>query len=103
MTKRTVRLGVGVQTVELSEALRQSTSTERTSGLLIVAVEETRTDNDLLVGDILLTVADKPVNEPAALRSILSQQGEATTVPLTLIRAGALVSLDAKTLVVENI
>ncbi len=103
LTTRTVRLGVGVQTVELPDTIRQSANTERTSGLLIVAVEETRRDNDLLVGDILLTVADKPVNEPAALRSILSQQGEATTVPLTLIRAGAVLSLDAQTLVVENI
>ena len=103
LTKRTIKLGVAVQTVELSDAIRQSFDTQRISGLLIVGIEETRRISDLLVGDILLTVSGKPVNDPAALRHILSQQGEATTVPLTLFRAGAAISLDATTLVVESI
>ncbi len=103
LTKRTIKLGVAVQTVELSDAIRQSFDTQRISGLLIVGIEETRQISDLLVGDILLTVSGKPVNDPAALRHILSQQGEATTVPLTLFRAGAAISLDATTLVVESI
>ena len=103
LTKRTVKLGVAVQTIELSDAIRQSLNTQRPSGLLIVGIEETRSASDLLVGDILLTVAGKPVNDSAALRHILAQQGEATTVPVTLFRAGAVVSIDAMTLVVENI
>ena len=103
LTKRTVKLGVAVQTVELSDAIRQSINSERSTGLLIVGIEETRKASDLLVGDILLTVAGKLVNDPAALRSILSQHGETTTVPLTLFRAGAVVSLDTTTIVVENI
>lgn len=103
LTKRTVKLGVAVQTVELSDAIRQSFDAQRTSGLLIVAVEESRQENDLLVGDILLNVANKLVNDPAALRSILAQQGEASTVPVTLFRAGSVVNLEIKTLVVENI
>ncbi len=103
LTKRTVKLGIAVQTVELSDAIRQSFNTQRTSGLLVVDIEETRQVSDLLVGDILLTVASKPVNDPSALRHILSQQGEAATVSLTLFRAGAVVSLDVTTLVAENI
>ncbi len=103
LTKRTVKLGVAVQTVELSNAIRQSFNTQQASGLLIVGIEETRQVGDLLVGDILLTVAGKTVNDPSALRHILSQQGEAATVPLTIFRAGTVVSLDATTLVVENI
>ena len=103
LTKRTVKLGVAVQTAELSNAIRQSFNTQQASGLLIVGIEETRQVGDLLVGDILLTVVGKTVNDPSALRHILSQQGEAATVPLTIFRAGAVVSLDATTLVVENI
>ena len=103
LTKRTVKLGIAVQTIELSDAIRQSFNTQRTSGLLIMGIEETRSESDLLVGDILLTIADKPVNDPITLRHILSQQGEAARVPLTLFRAGAVVSLDVTTLVVENI
>ena len=103
LTKRTVKLGVAVQTIELSDAIRQSFNTQRTSGLLIVGIEETRSASDLLVGDIILTVASKPVNDTASLRHILAQQGEVTTVPLTLFRAGTVVSIDAMTLVVENI
>jgi len=102
LTKRTIKLGIAVQTVELSDAMRQSFNTERTSGLLIVGIEETRQASDILVGDIVLTVAGKPVNDPAALRHILAQQGEAKTVALTLVRAGAIVSLEATTLVVES-
>ena len=103
LTKRTVKLGVAVQTVELSNAIRQSFNTQQASGLLIVGIEETRQVGDLLVGDILLTVAGKTVNDPSALRHILAQQGEVATVPLTLFRAGAVVSFDATTQVVENI
>ena len=103
LTRRTVKLGIAVQTIELSDAILQSFNTQRATGLLVVAIEETRQMSDVLVGDILLTVSGKPVNTPAALRHILSQQGEATTVPLTLFRAGAVVSLDTTTVVVENI
>ncbi len=103
LTKRVVKLGVAVQTIELSDAIRQSFNTQRTSGLLIVGIEEKRLVSDLLIGDILLTIAGQPVNDPATLRHILSQQGETTTVPVTLFRAGAIVSLDVVTLLVENI
>ena len=103
LTERTVKLGIAVQTVELSNTIRQSINTEHTSGLLIVGIEETRHTNDLLVGDIVLTVAGKPVNDPATLRHILAQQGETKTIATTLVRAGALVSLEAVTLTVESI
>ena len=103
LTKRTIKLGIAVQTVELSEAIRQSLAPRRTSGLLIVGIEEAQQTSDLLVGDIILTVAEKPVNDPAALRHILAQQGEAKTIALTLVRAGALVSLEATTIGVESI
>ena len=98
-----MKLGIAVQTIELSDAICQSFNRQRTSGLLIVGIEETRSESDLLVGDILLTIAGKPVNDPITLRYILSQQGEAAKVSLTLFRAGAVVSLDVTTLVVENI
>ncbi len=103
LTKRTVKLGIAIQTIELSDAIRQAMNTQRTSGLLVVGIEETRQTSDVLVGDIILTVAGKPVNDPAALRSVLAQQGEAKTVALTLFRAGAVVSLEATTVVVESI
>lgn len=102
LTKRSVKLGIAVQTIELSDAILQSLKTQQTTGLLVVAIEETRQVSDVLVGDILLTLSGKPVNTPATLRHVLSQQGEATTVPLTLFRAGALVSLNAPTVAVEN-
>lgn len=102
LTKRTIKLGIAVQTVELSDAIRQSFEMQRTSGLLIVGVEDARQTSDLLAGDIMLTVAGKPVNAPAALRHILAQQGEAKAVSLAIFRAGAVVSVDATTLVVES-
>jgi len=103
LTKRTVNLGVAVQMVDLSNAIHQSFNTQRTSGLLVVGIEEIRQVSDVLVGDILLTVAGKPVNDPATLRSILAQQGEVATVPITLFRAGVVVTLDVTTVVMESI
>lgn len=103
LTKHTAKLGVAVQTVALSDAIRQSLNTQSTSGLLIVGIEETRQTSDLLVGDIILTVAGKSVEEPAALRSILAQQGDIKTVSLTIVRAGAVVPLTTATLMTESI
>ena len=68
-----------------------------------MGIEETQQTSDLLVGDIILTVAEKPVNDPAALRHILAQYGESKTIALTLVRAGTLVSLEATTISVESI
>ncbi|GAC1406200.1 MAG: hypothetical protein NVSMB49_25750 [Ktedonobacteraceae bacterium] len=102
LSRRTTKLGIAVQTVELSDAIRQSLKTQRTSGLLIVGIEEIRQASDLLVGDIILTVAGKLVEEPATLRAILAQ-GDVKIVPLTIVRAGAIVSLDAAMLVIESI
>ncbi len=103
LTKRTVKLGIAIQTIELSAAIRQAVDTQRTSGLLVMGIEETRQTSDLLVGDIIFTVAGKPMNDSAALRSILAQQGEAKTVSFTIFRAGAVISLEATTVVVESI
>lgn len=103
LTKRAVKLGIAVQTVELPDNIRQSLTSQRSSGLLIVGIEEGRQTTELLIGDVLLSMAGKPVNDPATLRHILAQQGESNTVPLTVFRAGAITSVDATTLVVESL
>ncbi len=103
LTKRAVKLGIAVQTVELPDNIRQSLTSQRSSGLLVVGIEEGRQTTELLIGDVLLSVAGKPVNDPAALRYILAQRGESKTVPLTVFRAGAVTSVDATTLVVESL
>ena len=98
LTKRTTKLGIAVQTVELSATVRTSPNIQREAGLLIVGIEDTRQTSNLLVGDILLDVAGKPVTTPTELRQIVVQLGTPEKVSITLVRAGAVMTLEVVTI-----
>jgi serine protease Do len=103
LTRRTTKLGIAVQTVELPETARTLLNLQRQQGLLIAGVEDTRQADDLMVGDILLDVAGKPVTTPAELRQIVAQLDTPEKVSLTLIRAGAVMNLDVATIINDSI
>lgn len=94
-------LGVELQTVEISAAIGQTLQPARSVGLLIVGLKPERQAlfNDLLVGDILLEVAEKPLHSAAELRQIVGQAGDHVTT--RLIRAGELITLEIGTLTTE--
>src|SRR2546421_2791412 len=69
-----VTLGIEIQTVALPDNTRQLL--KRESGVLVAGIRPDRKANnlnDLLIGDILLDVAGKPVKETASLLSLLAQ------------------------------
>lgn len=103
LTRRTTKLGIAVQTVELPETVRTLLDLQRESGLLLVDIEDARQANDLMVGDILLDVAGKPVTTPAELRQIVAQLDKPENVSLTLIRAGAVMTLAVATITSDSI
>jgi len=103
LTKRTTKLGIAVQTVELSATVRTSPNIQREAGLLIVGIEDTRQTSNLLVGDILLDVAGKPVTTPTELRQIVVQLGTPEKVSITLVRAGAVMTLEVVAITIDSI
>ncbi|MBV9230632.1 MAG: trypsin-like peptidase domain-containing protein, partial [Chloroflexi bacterium] len=98
-----ITLGIEIQTVELPTNIRQSLQLQRETGLLVVGVGARYVQrNDLLVGDILLDVAGKPVNDAAALRHILASGEPGKDVPMKILRGGVVVEADIATQTVES-
>jgi serine protease Do len=97
--KRRVTLGIEIQRVELPENIRESLKPQREAGLLIVgiAAERLAHHNDLLLGDVLLDVAGKPVQDGATLRHLLAQSEGQETVPMKILRGGAVVEANIAT------
>jgi len=100
--KARISLGAEIQAVDLPANIRQELTPAREKGLLIVGLSARQEQfKDLLIGDVLLEVAGKPVSDGTTLRKILSQGKEGATVAMKLLRGGVVVSLDIATQVTE--
>ncbi len=98
-----VTLGIEIQTVALPDTIRQLL--KRESGVLVVGIRPDRKSNnlnDLLIGDILLDVAGKPVKETASLLSLLAQSEERKALSMNILRGDKIVTVDVATLIVER-
>jgi serine protease Do len=89
--ERRPRLGIGVLPVEVPASLHREAGT---SGLVIAAVEDGGVADraGLLVGDILLAIADEPLNEAGKLLEALARAGDA--VELRIMRGGRIVVMN---------
>jgi serine protease Do len=97
-----IALGVEIQTVDLPTSVQQTLSPTRTQGLLIVGLRARQEQfKDLLIGDTLLAVADKPVSDVTTLRNILAQGEEGAPVAVKILRGGTVIALDIATQVTE--
>lgn len=101
---RRVTLGIEIQTLELPSSVRQATQSQQATGVMVVGIRPERPSqyNDLFIGDILLSVAGKPVKDTSALRQALSERAESKTIPLTLLRGGKVITTDVATLMLER-
>lgn len=81
-------LGIGIQPVRLSDALRQQTGQE--TGLMVMSVEadSPAAAAGLLQGDILVGLDDKPVRQVDDLQSQLTGERVGKPTPLRVIRTG---------------
>ncbi len=92
-------LGVGVQQVVLPTPLQGAT--QQRLGLLVVAIQHDSAaqHGGVLLGDVLLDIAERPVDDQHTLKYALAQQPLGSQVPVRLLRGGAIqtvtVSLDA--------
>jgi S1-C subfamily serine protease len=91
-TLRRAYLGVSTQPLELQAGLRQHLGIEQTSGLMLLGLEPGAPADraGLLVGDILLAIGERTVEDGEALQMALGPQAIGTPLPLRLIRGGAL-------------
>ncbi len=103
LPKRQVTLGIEIQQVELPANIRNGSKPQRETGLLIVgiAAERQAKYSDLLIGDTLLELDGKSVNDGATLRKLLAESAGRKTVSMNILRGGVVVTVDVATRTVE--
>jgi serine protease Do len=89
-------LGVGVQPIDLPQVFQAAAKRER--GLMVVAVqdESAAAKGGLFIGDVLLDIANKPVDDPHTLKYALAQQSFGARVPVRFYRGGSLQTVDVQ-------
>lgn len=96
--QKPITLGVEIQTVDLPANIRETLTPAREKGLLIVGLRGRQEQfKDLLIGDTLLDVADKPVSDVPTLRTILNEVSEGAPVTMKILRGGTIISLPIAT------
>ena len=91
-TSRRAYLGVSTQPVELQEALRRRLALEQATGLMLLSIEPgAPADRDgLLLGDILLSIGSRTVDDGEALQMALGPEAIGKSTPIKIIRGGEL-------------
>jgi serine protease Do len=91
--ERRPRLGIGVLPVELPSFLRRETGTD---GLVIAGVETGGAADraGLMVGDVLLAIAGKPLGEAETLLEIVAHAGD--VVSLRVMRGGKIMVMEVR-------
>jgi len=85
-------LGATMQPVELQQQLRSRLGLDRGGALLVVSIEPDGPSaaGGLLVGDVIMAIAGKPVAEPEDVLKALDGDTVGRTLPLELVRGGRL-------------
>jgi serine protease Do len=103
LPKRRTALGVEIQTIEIPQATRQTLQPQRSTGVLIVSTRARKEHlTDILVGDIVLDVANTAVTDTTTLRQQLTQYREGDTVPMRILRGGNIITLDVGTQIMDQ-
>ena len=85
-------LGATMQPVELQQQLRSRLGLDRGAALLVVSIEPDGPSaaGGLLVGDVIMAIAGRPVGEPEDVLKALDGDTVGRTLPLKLVRGGRL-------------
>jgi S1-C subfamily serine protease len=84
-------LGLGMQPLRLPDALKQSLKLEGYGGVIIVAVEPggPAEQAGALIGDVLVELDGRVVNEPGDVQAALDPEQVGKTIKAKIVRAGA--------------
>lgn len=85
-------LGVGMQSVRLSRALRESLKISGETGIMIMGVEPGSPADTagIVMGDVLVAIDGNSVGDTDELQQFLTSEHIGKTLKATLVRAGAL-------------
>lgn len=88
-------LGIGLQPVAIPEVLKQQLDIEQDSGLMTLNVEDNGPVGraGVVIGDVILSLGDRPVTDLEALHSLLDSSTVGKQLPLRVMRGGSLQQL----------
>jgi S1-C subfamily serine protease len=88
-------LGVSTQPVELQETLRQRLGLSQASGLMLLGLEPGAPAEraGLLLGDIVLAIGDRTIEDGEALQMALGPEAVGRSTTMRIIRGGQLVQV----------
>ncbi len=88
-------LGLGLQSVRIPDAIAASLRLSRGGGAIVVAVEPGSPADraGLLIGDVVVGIADAPVAEVEDIHALLGPETVGKPARLSVIRAGAMTEL----------
>ncbi len=91
-----ITLGVQIQPTELPANIRQELANGQTLGLLVVGIIAggLAEQAGVLVGDVLLDIANKPLHDVATLRAVLAQNSTQEMIRLRVLRGGVVQEID---------
>src|SRR5262249_22231360 len=91
-----ITLGVQIQPTELPANIREKLANEQSRGLLLVGITEggLAEQAGLLVGDVLIDIANTPLSDAATLRLALVQSSSQETLRLRVLRGGVIQEID---------
>jgi len=89
-------LGIGTQIVSLSEGLREKLNLQQSSGLMMLTVEADGAAEKagVLIGDVLLSLDDKPTLESMDVQAVLWGKEVGNTVNAKILRGGELKEIE---------
>jgi S1-C subfamily serine protease len=88
-------LGVSTQPVELQAVLRQQLGLTQSSGLMLLGLEPGAPAEraGLLLGDIVLSIGDRVIEDGEALQMALGPAAVGRPTPVRILRAGQLAEI----------
>jgi S1-C subfamily serine protease len=91
-------LGLAMQAAALPESLRTRLNLTASEGLLVVHVEpgSPAEKAGMLLGDVLITLADEPVADTESAQRILRRHKAGDAIAARLVRGGAMITATAK-------
>lgn len=91
-------LGIGAQAAEIPQRLRESLGLDTHRGLVVLSIASDGPADaaGVMLGDVIVSVDEKPVHDVDVLRNLIAEKPVGSHVTLKLVRASQLLSVQVK-------